>query len=500
MTLSVTSVIFLVAALPFVVCAASLNKPDRVESVIGQITGVGKNENYVTHNSPEKSDQKSIFALNTLLGRGINLSGLEQASEGDWNFKLNIDALSIIADGNFNSVRLPIKWDSRAAAIGSDMNGTYPIEQAFFNRVDSVVQEALSEGLRVIINMHLYEDLINDPIAESERFLNLWDQIAKHYSEKPDSVYFEILNEPAAVFSEKPQLWNKLLAQALQTIRISNPDRAVIVGPVGWNLIGNLKLLKLPDDDRLIVSVHYYDPGHFTHQGAEWVHPMLPVGADWLPQRQRLGSELQNWSWDTDVEFGDHWVEATFARSGAALNLYTQPKNFPNTMSVRLSGFTKLAIICGAESKFTDTEIRLIHNSTKWATFEADLSNCPNNANQIAIQNLVEGGGTVSLRGGEFCKGKDCRPFFMSEHEAIEMAFESARQWGESEHRPMNLGEFGAYNRADMGSRALWTKSVQQAAQARGMSSHYWEFDRGFGVWDRKSGRWVQPLYRALQP
>jgi endoglucanase len=258
--------------------------------------------------------------------------------------------------------------------------------------------------------------------------------------------------------------------------------------------------LKLPNDDQLIVSVHYYDPGHFTHQGAEWVQPMLPVGIDWLPERQRLGAGLQNWSWDTDVEFGAHWVDVTFARSGAALNIYTLPKNFPSTMSVRVSGFTKLAIICGAESKFTDTNIRIIHNSTKWATFKVDLNKCAKNANQIAIQNLIEGGGTVSLRGGEFCQGKNCRPFFMSELEAIELAFEGARQWGESEYRPMNLGEFGAYNTADMASRALWTKLVQHAAQVRGMSSHYWEFDRGFGVWDRKTDRWIDPLYRALQP
>ena len=169
-------------------------------------------------------------------------------------------------------------------------------------------------------------------------------------------------------------------------------------------------------------------------------------------------------------------------------------------MSVRVSGFTKLAIICGAESNFIDTNIRIRHNSTKWATFKVDLNNCPKDASQLAIQNLIEGVGIVSLLGGEMCTGKNCRPFFMSELEFIEVAFESARQWGESEHRPMNLGEFGAYNRADMASRALWTESVQQAAQARGMSSHYWEFDRGFGVWDRKTGRWVDPLYRALQP
>jgi endoglucanase len=36
--------------------------------------------------------------------------------------------------------------------------------------------------------------------------------------------------------------------------------------------------LRLPDDDRLIFTFHYYSPFEFTHQGAEWVS-----GADaWL--------------------------------------------------------------------------------------------------------------------------------------------------------------------------------------------------------------------------
>lgn len=114
MTLSATSVCFLIAALPFVVCASSFNELLRVESVIGQKASLN---NQATPEALEESDRKGIFELNRLPGRGINFSGLEHATEGDWNFKLKNDALCIIAYGSFNSVRLPIKWDSRAAAM-----------------------------------------------------------------------------------------------------------------------------------------------------------------------------------------------------------------------------------------------------------------------------------------------------------------------------------------------------------------------------------------------
>lgn len=500
MILSMTSVLFFAMTLPLVASAGCSNILPKSNFQIDQPARVQNHECITPLDSSNKPNRKDIFKLNRLLGRGINLSGLEQAEEGDWNFKLHNDALSVIADGEFSSVRLPIRWDSHAATIGSNINGTFPIEQKFFDRVDRVLNDALSLGLRVIINMHLYEDLMNDPVTEAGRFLDLWNQIAKHYADKSDCVYFEILNEPAGTFVDQPQLWNTLLTQTLNAIRVSNPDRAVLVGPVGWNLIENLQALQLPDDNRLIVSVHYYDPGHFTHQGAEWVRPMLPVGVKWFPLQQRLGSDLQNWSWDTDIEFLSQRVDVAFARSGAALNIYTQPKHFPSTMSVSVQGDTEMAIICSAGTNFTDTHVRIIHNSANWATFTADLSNCPDNANQIALQNQVEGGGVVHLRGGDFCKAQSCSPFLLSRRDAIEMAFDTASQWGQSNRRPMNLGEFGAYKTADMASRARWTSAVQAAAQTRDMSSHYWEFEQGFGVWDRDSGHWVGPLYRALQP
>jgi endoglucanase len=87
-----------------------------------------------------------------------------------------------------------------------------------------------------------------------------------------------------------------------------------------------------------------------------------------------------------------------------------------------------------------------------------------------------------------------------AEKKAITDSFDIAAAWGKENNRPMNLGEFGAYNKADMESRARWTKFIAEAAVERGMSFDYWQFASDFAVYDTESKTWVKPLLDALIP
>ena len=90
-----------------------------------------------------------------------------------------------------------------------------------------------------------------------------------------------MLNEPNGKLDAAH--WNPLVAATLKTVRRSNPARQVVVGPTNWNNINDLVKLQLPENDRrLIVTVHYYQPFHFTHQGASWAGPQAQ---DWLGTR-----------------------------------------------------------------------------------------------------------------------------------------------------------------------------------------------------------------------
>lgn len=83
---------------------------------------------------------------------------------------------------------------------------------------------------------------------------------------------------------------------------------------------------------------------------------------------------------------------------------------------------------------------------------------------------------------------------------AIVADFDHAAEWGRARNRPVYLGEFGAYSKADIESRARWTAFVARTAEERGFGWAYWEFCAGFGVFDRTRGQWSEPLLTALVP
>lgn len=306
------------------------------------------------------------FYQNMRLGGGINLGNtLEAPQEGEWGITLKESYFRLIAEAGFDSIRIPIRWSGHA-----EMEPSYEIEPDFFERIDWVIDQTLSRNLVAVINMHHYDELMAQPEANRERFLALWDQIASRYRYQPDGLFFELLNEPN--LNMTPELWNDFAEEAIEVIRKTNPTRMLVVGTALYGDMFALDELNLPEHDRnLIVTIHYYRPFPFTHQGAEWV----------------------KWS-----------------------NLWL---NLPWTGS-------------------------------------------------------------------------------QSETEAVDYDFNSIQTWAEANDRPIFVGEFGTYYKADMRSRARWTEYVARQAEQRGFSWAYWEFGAGFGVYDKDRGDWRYSILNAL--
>ena len=233
--------------------------------------------------SNSASTKPDPFKMNRLLGRGVNLgNALEAPVEGQWGVVIKEEYFSIIKQAGFNSVRIPVKWSGHALE-----EKPYTINPDFFKRVDTVIDWAMKNDLYVMLNIQRYDPLTDDPNSyHFERFVALWEQIAEHYKDYPDYLVLELYNEPYKALT--PELWNDLLKQTLPVIRKSNPNRTIVIEPtiiIDPNFVVCLDKLKIPAEEKnVIVSVHYYTPLEFTHQGAPWMgkRSQAWVGTKWM--------------------------------------------------------------------------------------------------------------------------------------------------------------------------------------------------------------------------
>ena len=209
--------------------------------------------------------EPNVFTMNTYIRPGISIgNALEAPREGDWGVTVKENYFNAIREVWFNSIRFPICWSAHALT-----EKPYTIDPNFFNRMDKLIEQAMLREVVIIITMHHYNELYQDPAGHKERFLAIWKQIAEHYKDYPYTIVFEILNEPHD--NLKTAEWNALLKEGLAVVRQFCPTRKVIIGPVNYNDIRMLNTLELPkDDNNIIVTAHYYLPYEFTHQGAHW--------------------------------------------------------------------------------------------------------------------------------------------------------------------------------------------------------------------------------------
>lgn len=209
------------------------------------------------------------------LGAGLNVSHwLSQAPVDDAvrsAFMTKADFKCIAAMG-FKHVRIPVDevhlYDE---AMKRDPVG--------FRLLENGIEWALENHLKVIVDLHVVRShhfnsenaqpnyLFTDVRAQ-ERFVNIWldlQKFLKHYPEK--ELAYELLNE---VVAEDPEDWNKLIAKTHTALRKAEPSRYLVIGSDMWQSTGTFKYLKVPEDKRLILSFHYYDPLIVTHYRAPW--------------------------------------------------------------------------------------------------------------------------------------------------------------------------------------------------------------------------------------
>ncbi|MCB9013908.1 MAG: glycoside hydrolase family 5 protein [Bacteroidales bacterium] len=320
---------------------------------------VGLQFSYQAYSQSDEAEKQ-----NEKLGRGVNIIGYDRELWLDHTKgRFKQEYFKMIKDAGFTNVRINLHPFSH-------MDASYTIAPEWFETLDWAVKNALDAKLMVILDMHEYNAMADNPEAKKEMLFSVWRQLAPRYKDTPDDVVFELLNEPNRKLTT--DLWNEYLVEIIKIIRETNPDRTLIIGPGNWNGIESLSSLKLPENDRnIIVTVHFYHPMNFTHQGAPW---------------SQENKDLKGIKWNG-----------------------------------------------------TEAEKALIVDKLRVAA-----------------------------------------------------------DWSKANDRPIFLGEFGAYDKGDMDSRARYTAFVARTAESFGFSWAYWQFDSDFIVYDVNKDKWVKPILNAL--
>ena len=216
------------------------------------------------------------------------------AQETCWgNPKTTRELIQGVKDAGFNAVRIPTTWEKQ-------MDDNNVINAEWMARVREIVDYAYDLDMYVILNMH-HEEWCQ-PYADKEEEISAkltacWTQIAEEFRDYDQHLIFEGMNEPR--WKNTQFEWNggndegrtvvnhlnKAFVDAVRATGGNNQYRFLMVCPYAANSGESaLSALEIPDDDRLIVSVHAYIPYSFALQN--------PGSDKWVASKPNCTNEI----------------------------------------------------------------------------------------------------------------------------------------------------------------------------------------------------------------
>lgn len=200
-----------------------------------------------------------------VLSKCMNIGNSLDSPKGDnWGVPMDISYFKTIKDAGFSCVRLPVRFSDYVDSSSAD----YTLDSAFMTQIDSYVAAAQKNHLTLILDLHHFDAIMQDPMGNENLLLSIWKQLATRYKDEPDSLVFELLNEPQA--NMDATTWNTILSDTVKAIRKIDTKHYLIVGGVNYNSIDSLSDLKLPKDSKLIATFHYYEPNEVCFQGVPY--------------------------------------------------------------------------------------------------------------------------------------------------------------------------------------------------------------------------------------
>lgn len=224
---------------------------------------------------------------NALDSNGSTIEGDTSEWETAWGSPvITKELIQEMKTSGFDVIRVPVTWMDH-------LDEENQIDEVWLNRVKEVVDYVIDEGMYCILNVHhdcggsdtawLWADL--DSMDEiSEKFTDLWIQIAEEFGDYDERLLFEGYNE----MLDKQCHWgvsdeaayealNQLAQTFVSTVRSTGGNNAqrnlVVCTYAAAPDEATIQAFRVPEDtaeNHLAVETHIYAPGRFT-TAADWV-------------------------------------------------------------------------------------------------------------------------------------------------------------------------------------------------------------------------------------
>ena len=323
--------------------------------------------------------QSTSFEIVEEMGRGINLGNVLSApTEGNWAFSVYEEYFDQVKDEGFGNVRIPVDFFggtflnadytvngnertlsslsncddnscfSEIAGTQNQYDGSpddYYVNPLYLDRLQQVVDWSMSKGLVTIIDFHgakLKENFLytfdqsdingvnyySDPtsakrIADLNKFKAIWRDIAERFKDYPETLLFEVFNEPYFWLSANEI--STISSDIINIVRSSgsnNESRKIIItggDTNSWEVIFQIPNDLINSDPNLIATFHYYQPMSFTSSMQE-NNNNFNLSQNAKNQITQRFSQINSWSTTNNIpvylgEFGadnengiNYWV------------------------------------------------------------------------------------------------------------------------------------------------------------------------------------------------
>ncbi|MCM1539470.1 MAG: glycoside hydrolase family 5 protein [bacterium] len=237
-------------------------------------------------------------------------------------------------EAGFDTLRIPVAWTN----MMNYESGDYTINEAYLDRVEEIINYALSVDMYVIVNDHWdgsWWGMFGSATQETrdqamELYISMWTQIAERYRNYSDHLIFESANEElgnrlndtdvakdsgALSPDECYETMNRINQNFVDTVRATggnNEQRFLLIA--GYNTDISMTCdsrFAMPTDEmnsenpRLLLSVHYYDPSGYC------INTSLPTWGstqDYEEQNEKLSMLEKFTSQGYGVVIGEYGV------------------------------------------------------------------------------------------------------------------------------------------------------------------------------------------------